>query len=139
MVTTKWLASLSDGTIAIEFLPPFEEINGELSPWNKLKAHMEENNLFITGLRVQVEKSGEATKTYNLPSSNCNKDGTHEKWSGVKPIIPIGYNYYRRIRRSLTTPEVKHYIEIIASFPKFNVSIFIDEDEGNESWSVIHE
>ena len=137
MVITKWLASLSDGTTVVEGMPPYEKIKDELSPWLRLKAHLKEERLHITGLRIQVKKDEEATRTYNLPSFNCNKNGTHEKWN-VDVLVPIGFDYCRRIRQSLTTRETKKYIQITAIFELFKISLFIDEIEGTESWSVPH-
>ena len=123
MVKTKWLASLSDGTTVIEGKAPFAEVEGELSPWNKLLKHLEENDLHITGLRIQVKRNNESIKTYNLPSFNCNRNGSHEKWNDITPMPPVRYDYHRRIRRSLTTSEIKKYIEIEAIYPDFSVSL----------------
>lgn len=138
MVITKWLASLSDGTTVVEGMPPYEIIEGEPSPWLRLQAHLEKEGLYITGLRVQVKKDEEATRTYNLPSFNCNQNGTHEKWTKVNVLVPIGFDYYRRERHSLTTNEIRKYIQITAIFELFEISLFIDELEGTESWSVPH-
>lgn len=138
MVTTKWLASLSDGTTVVEGMSPYEIIKGEDSPWLRLIAYLKEEGLHITGLRIQVKKDEEATRTYNLPSFNCNQNGTHEKWAKLNVLVPIGFDYHRRIRRSLTTKEIRKYIQITAMFELFDISILIDEIEGTESWAVAH-
>lgn len=139
MVKAKWLASLSNGTTVVEGIFPFDVVGDKSSPWLQLQDHIKENDIHVTGLRIQVEKDGEATRTYNLPSFNCSKSGIHEKWATIKPLMPIGYNYFRRIRRSLTTSEEHKYIQIVAIFPEFKMSLIVDEDEGNESWVVVHE
>ena len=137
MVTTKWLASLSDGTTAIEGISPFAEIDGELSPWQKLMAHISTLGLRITGLRIQVSKTSEATRTYNLPNCTVTPKGNHERWNTLSPIQPSNYNYFRWVTQSMTG-EAKKQIEIRAYYPTHIVSLFVDEDEGNESWVVVH-
>ena len=139
MVRTKWLAALSDGTTAVEGIAPFADIQDELSPWNKLLTYLEVNNLHITGMRIQVSKPGEATRTYNLPSFNKTPKGNHEKWAKLFPRDPSGYRYGRWLTCSSTTEEDRHQIEIRAEYADFAVSLFVDEDEGNESWVVVHE
>lgn len=139
MVKTKWLASLSDGTTAIENEGQFKEIAGELSPWQKFLIHLSEKDLHITGMRIQVERLGGSTQTYNLPSFNKTSEGNHEKWVTLRPMIPESYNYFRWVTKSLTDYTlVRHYIEIRAIYADFSVSLFVDENEGNESWVVLH-
>lgn len=140
MVRTKWLASLSDGSTAIEGVAPFEMVPGELSPWLKLKAHMASCGISITGMRIQVEKPGEATRTYNLPSLNKTPAGNHEKWVTLRPRDPARYDYRRWVTRTITCDgSERHHIEIRAEYDGYAVSLFVDEDEGNESWVVVHE
>jgi hypothetical protein len=138
MVRTRWLAALSDGTVAIEGIAPFEEIENELSPWQKLLAHLDAKGLYITGMRIQVFKCGEPARTYNLPSYNKTPKGNHEKWVTLRPRDPLDYSYRRWVTRSLTTKEERHHIEVRAEYASFSVSLFVDEDEGNESWVVVH-
>lgn len=139
MVKTKWLAALSDGTTAVEGKGLFKEIEEELSPWQKLLIHLKEKDLHITGMRVQVSRRGESTKTYNLPSFNKTPAGNHEKWVSIYPKNPREYLYQRWVTKTLTdaTPH-RNQIEIRAIYDDFVVSLFVCEDEGTESWVVIH-
>lgn len=139
MVTSKWLAALSDGTTAVEGKDAFAAVKGELSPWQKLLRYQDEHGVHITGMRVQISKPGEATRTYNLPSFNKTPKGNHEKWVTLYPRDPGTYSYRRWVTCSLTAEEDRHHIEIRAEYADFAVSLFVDEDEGNESWVVIHE
>jgi len=140
MVRTRWLASLSDGTTVIEDEGKFIG-DSVASPWAKLLRYLKENSLIITGLRVQVEKDDEAIRTYNLPSHGVDsKTGQHEKWQ-IFPVIPVRYDYGRWIT-SLGAAGRKgtlRHIEIKAIYKDYVVSLFVDENEGNESWVVIHE
>lgn len=139
MVRTKWLAALSDGTTAIEGVTPFTKVKDELSPWQKLLVHLETNDLHITGMRVQVSALREPIRTYNLPSFNKTPKGNHEKWVKLRPRDPVGYSYRHWETVCLTGPGRRHHIEIRAHYENFCVSLFVDEDEGNESWVVVHE
>lgn len=139
MARTKWLASLSDGTTAVEGQDQFYSHKGDLSPWQKLKAHLEETGLHITGIRVQVFKTGEATRTYNLPSMHRTPGGNHGRWASLYPVIPDGYDCWRWVTVNLNTGEHEHEIEIRAYYhDRPDVSLIVDEDEGNECWVVPH-
>ena len=137
MVKTKWLAALSDGSVAIEGEHPYEEIPNELSPWQRLLADL--TDIHITGMRVQVSKPNEATRTYNLPSHNKAPAGNHEKWVTLRPRDPERYSYGRVVTRCMMSGGEKHHIVIRAHYADFTVSLYVDEDEGNESWVVVHE
>jgi hypothetical protein len=137
MVRTKWLASLSDGTTIIEDEGKFVG-DEESSPWAKLLKHLDENGLTVTGLRVQLEKDGEAIRTYNLPSHRMDeKTGQHEKWR-VFPVIPKRYDYFRWVSSKCGEQLLSKHIEIRAIYDRYSVSLFVDELEGNEAWVVVH-
>lgn len=139
MVKTKWLAALSDGTTVVEGVAPFDVVKNEPSPWQKLKKHLAEHDLHITGMRVQVSKPGEATRTYNLPSFNKTPAGNHEKWVTLRPTDPTSYSHQRWATFTALRNETRKHIEISACYGDFTVSLFVDEDEGNEAWVVVHE
>lgn len=146
-IKARWLVSLSNGETAIEGKTPYEEIVKELSPWQRLIRFVALNKLRITTIRIQVEVEGQPTRTFNLPSLS-----PKAKWGNLKPILPSGFNYFRRIEQTMI-PEyvdetgihglhpdpsgVKNFIEIHAFYPTFNLVTIVDEDTGNESWSMI--
>ena len=139
MVRTKWLASLSDGATIIEREGLVAEVPGGLSSWQQLLRYLEEKNLHITGMRIQASQSGGPVQTYNLPSFNRTPKGNHERWVTLKPISPISYNYFRWVTKALSdSTSARHQIEIRAIYTDFTVSLFVDENEGNESWVVVH-
>lgn len=144
-VKARWLVSLSNGETAIEGKSPFEEIIGELSPWQKLTRYLASNKLTITGIRIQVDVDELPTRTFNLPSLS-----PKAKWQNLKPILPTGFNYFRRVEQTMLADSVDeegihglrakdqhHFIEIHAYYPTFTLLVIVDEDEGNESWSMI--
>lgn len=144
-VKARWLVSLSNGDTAIEGKAPYEEIEGELSPWQRLIRFIALNKLHITTIRIQVEVDDLPTRTFNLPSLS-----PKAKWGNLKPILPSGFNYFRRVEQSLQAESVDqdgvhglhptseiHFIEIHAYYPTFTLVTIVDEDTGNESWSLI--
>ena len=47
IVETKWVASLSDGSTAVERAEPFDEVSGGISSWQQLTEHISKNHLHI--------------------------------------------------------------------------------------------
>ena len=138
-VETKWIASLSDGSTAVEGTPPFDD-EYTISAWQKLRRHMDRNHLHITGMRVQATVEGQPTRTYNLPSMKITQAGRHERFHTLSPHIPLNYNYYRWVEGDIYNMEPeKRHIEIRAIYEDFTVSLFVDEIEGTESWVVVHD
>ena len=139
MVRAKWLASLNDGSTVIENEGDFvgDQIG---SPWTKLQNHLKKNGFFITGMRIQVKRDGEAVRTYNMPSmGNINKDGRHVRWRFIRPIVPWDYLTVRRRRAIVGGPSKDVYIRCIAEYADFIVSLIVDLEEGTEASIFIHE
>jgi hypothetical protein len=124
----RWFASLSNGENAVEGVGKFEEISGEPSPWKKLLAYCEENNLKITGM--QIRKEG---KVYTLPSAN-------PKFGGDSPI---DYKFGRKVVADMMTdrPESitlsEMHIFITAVYPKAEVTVWVDELKDKGSWITV--
>jgi len=144
-VKARWLVSLSNGETAIEGKSPYEEIEGELSPWQRLIRYIALNKLHITTIRIQIDVDNLPTRTFNLPSLS-----PKAKWGNLKPILPSGFNYFRRVEQTMRPdyvdetgihglhPEAEiHFIEIHAYYPNFKLVTIVEEDTGNESWSLI--
>lgn len=144
-VKAYWLASLSDGSTVIENKGDYQEIEGELSPYLRLRRNCVINKLHITTIRIQVKIDDLPVRTFNLPSLS-----PKAKWINKKPLLPIGFDYFRTVEQDMTTDPTeeglnitatpngyKRYIEIHAYYDDFKLVTIVDEDEGNESWSLI--
>lgn len=140
-VTARWLASLSNGETAIEGKEPYNEIEGDKSPFLRLKEDIARRKLEITTIRIQVEIEGLPTRTFNLPSLSQNA-----KWVNRKPLLPWGFDYFRTVLQDMINtdegfvrrPEKdEHYIEIHAYYDDFTLATIVSEDTGNESWSLV--
>ena len=136
-VKTKWIASLSDGATFVEGLSSWYDSDAYGSPWFQLQKHLRKHDLHITGMRIQVEKTGEPTKTYNLPSMHLTEVGKHKKFNLRSPIVPVGYDYCRW-RSNVGGKNVEPYIEIMAIFEGYRLSVIVCELTGNESWAIVH-
>ena len=145
MIETRWLASLSDGKMAIEGKGKFREIPNEPSPWQKLIKYLYANKVSITGLRIQVLKDGKIVNTYHLPTSS--DKGRFHYLSSLKPQR---FNYFRRYAEVMTAESVKEgvitvgsgkdverHIEVHAIYEDFVLMIIVEEKEGNKSWVQI--
>ncbi len=64
----KWQVSLNNGETLYEGKGNFVEIEGELSPWNKMIQYITENNLEITSLSLYTNSG----QRWNLPSKGGN-------------------------------------------------------------------
>jgi hypothetical protein len=125
----RWVAGLSNGEIAVEGNGKFEELPGELSPWQKLQKYLQDNNLEITSLKIQIRG-----RSYNLPSNSPRFGGE----------IPVKYNYFRKIVGDLSmtlanVEVVERYICIEAIYDKYKIQLWVDETFKDEAWiSVIN-
>jgi len=121
----RWFASLSNGENAVEGAGKFEEIENELSPWQKLLAYTKENNLTITGMQIRMEG-----KTYTLPSTN-------PKFGGE---VPNEYKYCRKAIADAMSDNpndfklAELYICIQAIYTDFIVSLWVSETGQENAW-----
>jgi hypothetical protein len=126
--TARWFASLSNGENAVEGNGKFAEIAGELSPWQKLREYIKENNLKITGM--QIRKEG---KVYTLPSAN-------PKFGGD---IPLDYKFGRKVAADMMSDSmdkmtlVEMHIFITAVYEHSEVTLWVDELGKKDSWVTV--
>lgn len=130
----KWTVSLNNGETHYEGKGLFQEIEGDLSAWNKLNLYLKENNLNITYLALYTDNG----KRWNLPSLGKNPKfkafDTAEK--------PIKYVMERKIGLDWDNKdETDIYTTINAWFniqgEQYKLSIWVDEKNTNNSWSLI--
>ena len=141
-VKARWLASLSDGSTAIEGVPPFDTIKGEDKSWPKLQKHLKDNNLTITGMRIQVTKDNEAVRTYVLPS--IMPEGAKGKFRAKKYVSPLRYTVNRIAEGRLSDGSgeiliTRTYLEVAAIYGLGGIlSIMVDELDGTDCYIVPH-
>ena len=87
--TVRWSVSLSNGETIHEGKGEYEEKDGELSPWQKLLAHIAECGASITSLTLSTESGA----TFALPSAG--KNPRFKAFADAPK--PVGYKMFRKI------------------------------------------
>ena len=125
----KWVASLSDGTRAYEGKNEYEEIEGELSPWQRLLKYIDKNGLKITSIGLYC---GE--QRWNLPSA-----GKNPKFRAFDVAEqPVSYRFYRRVGFNVLSGkrEEEMFNVIEANYLDRILQTWVSQD-GKSSWSLI--
>jgi len=129
-----WLVSLSNGETFSEGVGQFEEIEGALSPWQKLLVYLAENSLQITSL-VLVNNN----RTFNLPSAGKNPKFRPFSLSQK----PIKYELRRYVSRESNSAEelpsalIGEWFTVgVAIYPDYELQIWVDENNPNNCWGL---
>lgn len=129
MIYAKWVATLSDGTTAVQDEGEFVLVPGERRPWVKLVQKLGEKQLHLTSLRLNVDG-----RTIHLPRLKNHKLGDNYDF-----LPPENYalEYVVELDDLLGVPEEKHYIILIAVYPNFEVHYIQDLQDINNSWIAV--
>jgi hypothetical protein len=126
---TRFKIALSNGETIIEGVAPFEFIRGELSPVLKIKKYIKENNLKITSLSII-----DGARTFNLHSAS-NNPKFKAFYEGERPIA---FDFYRYLGGGVGKVSEKNlFIVAEAIYPKYRLQIWIDQNNPNNSWSLV--
>lgn len=141
MLTHKilWQVSLSNGETFQEGKGKFEEIQGDLSPWQRLLGYLQTQELHITSLSLIDLPSG---SVHNLPSMG--KNPNFEPFR--KAQKPLFYGMNRCIATEanwdgVADPESSQvrewYTVAKAVYPEYSLQIWVSELDGRNSWILI--
>lgn len=123
--THHWVATLSDGTVAIENKGDWSVVEGERKPWVRLCDHLVKNNLHITSLRYNANGT-----TYHAPRLNDRfmHGGEHPETYSIQYI-------YERDEGSDGVTETQ-LVDIGAQYEGFSVNqvIELDDQSNGKSW-----
>lgn len=87
--TVNWGASLDNGETIYEGKGDYIAIEGELSPWQKLRKRMEDTGVRITSLSLYAADG----RRWNLPSA-----GRNPKFRAFDAAPkPVGYRFFRKM------------------------------------------
>lgn len=136
--TVLWNVSLSNGETIYEEKGEYQTIPGELSPWNRLLAYIEKNNLKITSLALYTESG----RRFNLPSA-----GNNPKFHAFSLVEqPVKYKMFRKAAGDVMRPttgqdaiieNAELYIVAEAEYANGSkLHVWVDNKTHN-SWSVI--
>ena len=129
----KWQISLNNGETFYEDKGRFIEIEGELSPWNKLQNYIKENDLEITSLALYTDIG----QRFNLPSNSSNP-----KFKAfIEGYRPYRYTLERKLGFDINGTANELYTTISAFYKLENIeiklSVWVDENNTMNSWSNI--
>ena len=122
-------ASLSDGSNIYEGKGDYKRIEGELSPWLKLKKHLDKEGLEITSLSLYTDDG----RRWNLPSA-----GKNPKFREMEKIgEPTQFKFRRKLKRELNSGNEKRYAVIEAQYQDYKVQVWVRDVEPYPSWSIV--
>jgi hypothetical protein len=125
----KWVATLSDGSTAVEHEGEYTEVPGERKPWVRLVQFAGTNDLHLTSLRINFRG-----RTVHMPRSKFER-------FGYEAVAPLSYSVQYHAEVEMDTEGVlknqSRYIDLAAHFPQYSVHYIQDIEDGNNSWVLI--
>lgn len=134
----KWQVSLSNGETFFEGKGSFKEIEGELSPWQRLIRYTADKKIEITSLSLYTDDG----RTFNLPSLGKNPK--------FRPFLevdkPIDYNLARYVARDIsgikegnegkvTSVKVSDWFTVAeAVYSTYKLQLWVDENNPKNCW-----
>lgn len=130
----KWVATLSDGSTAVEHVGEYKVIPGERKPWVRLVNFAAKNGLHLTSLRLNSRG-----RTIHMPRLAFDKFGM----VGTKSVDPLFYSLNYIIEGSMDANggvfQQESFVDLVTHYPKFDVHFIQDLDKGNNSWVTVTE
>ena len=128
----KWQVSLNNGETLYEGKGNFVEVEGELSPWNKMQEYITANNLEITSLSLYTDSG----QRWNLPSKGSNPkfrafDMTTKPYKlQLERVFGMDYDAQQNPERFTTINAFYDYEGVT-----YKLSIWVDEKNTNNTWT----
>lgn len=122
-----FVATLSDGTTAVEKQGQWTINPGERLPWVRLTHFAADNGLHLTSLRLNI-----LGRTIHMPREKFEK-------FGLESMPPTHYSvqYHLEVVDLMGTNENTHFIDLAAHYDDFIVHYVQDAGDGNTSWVVV--
>lgn len=125
-----WVATLSDGDTAVERVFPFDEREGERTPWVRLCNYASEEGLFLTSLRLNYNG-----RTIHMPRDNFNKFG-YDGLTLTPTHYSLSYHIEGDLRLDGTPMEQSLFVDMAAHYEEFTVHFIQGITNGN-SWVTV--
>ena len=131
MSDLRWIATLSDGTTAVEHSGEYTIIPGERKPWVRLARDLGEKGLYLTSLRINFRGH-----TTHMPRSNFDRFDLNEK-----SLAPLFYSlqYHLEAESANGAPlEQTMFIDAVGHYENdLAVHYICDVTNGATSWVVV--
>lgn len=125
----RWIATLSDGTTAVEHTGEYKIVPGERKPWVRLTQFLAEEDLHLTSLRLNFRG-----RTIHMPRQNFDRFSL-----GKLSVAPSFYSLQYILEADISnggelveTP----FVDLIAHYDDFQVHHIQELKDGNTSWVV---
>ena len=127
----RWVATLSDGSTAVEHSGEFQVVPGKRTPWWRLTELLGERGLHLTSLRLNFQG-----RTIHMPRANFDRFDLNNV--SVAPLFySLCYHAEGEIDQITGHFEQTKFVELSAHYPEFDVSYIQDITNGNNSWIVV--
>lgn len=127
----KWIATLSDGTTAVEHTGEYKIIPGERKPWVRLVSFAGKNGLYLTSLRLNIRG-----RTIHMPRHDFDKFNL-----GSKNVAPLFYSLNYIIEGTMEADGggliQDNFIDLVSHYPTYDVHYIQDITTGNNSWVTV--
>lgn len=127
----RWIATLSDGTTAVEHSGEYQVVPGQRKPWVRLCEFAADNDLHLTSLRLNFRG-----RTIHMPRPKFDRFGFD-----VNNRAPLSYSLQYHLEGEIDEAGAfsqAHFIDLAAHYENLVVH-FIQELDGNNSWVVVSE
>ncbi len=129
----RWVATLSDGSTAVEHSGEYQIVPGERKPWVRLTQFATENDLHLTSLRLNFKG-----RTIHMPREKLDRFALTDKTRA-----PLSYSLQYHIEAEIGFDGggfiEKKFIDLAAHYEDFTVHYIQDTTDGNNSWVVVSE
>jgi len=129
-----WQVSLSTGETFQEGHFPFQDVPGDLSPWQRLLQHISAAKARITSLSLFTEEG----RTWQLPSNG--KNPRFRAFTDLPP--PLGFRFFRVYGQDMNADgvlsgEADHFSVIAADYPACSLQVWVSETHPDNSWALV--
>jgi hypothetical protein len=129
MENVQWVATLSDGTTAVEHRGSWAVIPGKRKPWVRLCNFAAQEGLHLTSLRLNIDD-----KTIHMPRDKFDRFNL-----GKYSQSPKSYSlqYHLEVDDLMAKRDSTEFVDLAAHYPLFTVHYIQDVTNGNNSWIVV--
>ena len=123
-----FVATLSDGSTAVEESGEWTTKYGERKPWVRLTQFAGKNGLHLTSLRLNI-----GGRTIHMPREKFDRFGLEGKTPNYYSLA-----YHLEVDNAMVGQgEQAHFVALAAHYDDFTVHLIQDTGQGNTSWVVV--
>ena len=125
----RWIATLSDGSTAVEHRGEYQIVEGERKPWIRLCEFAANNGFHLTSLRLNFRG-----RTIHLPRATFDKFKMNE--TNVAPDF-YSFQYHIEVDDILGDMDTTEFVDLAAHYGELTVHYVQDVTDGNTAWVIV--